>query len=240
MNALGQTSVELYEMLHNDCGPKAKASLERVKQSCDDIVLMKGTLNYSRVAELTTKRFGGPKKQSIQNSRSLKSYIAKRMDEYDEERWKGGQHNPASKGDKRHENGYPTDGLDIKTRVYIDRIRDIVKRLEEENKYLSQLLEKETRENPISFSEAIAGGVQQDGSVDLSLIHTNSEPSFLKAALQKILGVDQSVGELKRFEVLVRGERRKLVCNDGGVEMTLVQPNEWQQLVEWVTYDLDR
>lgn len=235
MSMLNETSTELYERLYEESGPKAKVSLERVKQTCDDIVLMKGTLNYSRVAELTTKRFGGPKKQSIQNSKLLKSYIGKRLEEYSETRVNGHQYSLTKDHEKNNDNGYPSGGLDIKTRVYIDRMRDIVKRLEEENKFLSQLLEKETRKTPISFAEAISSGVQSDGSVNLSLNDQTNIPVSLKPFLLKLLGLDAQTGALKQFEVLARDTKRKLVCTDGGVEMTLITPMEWDELSAWVS-----
>lgn len=240
MSMLNETSNELYERLYQESGPKAKVSLERVKKTCDDIILMRGALNYSRVAELATKRFGGPKKQSIQNSKLLKSYIGKRIEEYTESRVNGHQYSLTKVQRNNSGSSYPSDGLDIKTRVYIDRMRDIVKRLEEENKFLSKLLEKETRKNPISLAEAISSGVQSDGSVDLTLSGQPILPPSLKPFLVKFFGLEAQTGSLTRFEVLSRGTKKKLVCTDGGVEMTLITPIQWEELSAWASQKDER
>ena len=83
MNQLNESSTEMYQRLMEELSPKAKVSLERVKVACDTIETSRGTMNYTRVADLATERFGGPRRQSVQNNKTLKFYIAKRIEELD-------------------------------------------------------------------------------------------------------------------------------------------------------------
>ena len=149
-------------LLQESNSQKFHASLERIKKACDAIEDMKGLLNYSRVAQYTENHYGSPKRQSIMNSKRLRLYIDLRKQEYAEK-------TPGRKGKKVKNTGpqYPSDDLDLKTRVYIDQLRARNAFLEKSMSYLKQEILRQTQENPINLSKSIEAGAQDDLSMKM-------------------------------------------------------------------------
>ena len=77
-----ESSGTIYKIFSKELGSKGKKSLINVKAACDLIESTKGVMNYSSVGCVSTKHYGGPKKQSIQNNNNLKRYIDARIREY--------------------------------------------------------------------------------------------------------------------------------------------------------------
>lgn len=231
MNQLNESAADLYIRLLSELAPKARVSLERVKTACDTIETARGTMNYTRVADVATERFGGPRRQSIQNNKTLKQYIAKRIEESD-------CHQVSN---KRREteisrfSSYPAPGLDAKTRQHIDLLRADLSRLNSENDYLSKLLNRQTKRSPPSLSEALLAGAKNEMSLDIDLPEPDSIPSSVTTLVKTLLGLDESIGNLKRFEVQSRDHQQRIICTDGGVEMTISSPNAIKEIKKWVS-----
>jgi hypothetical protein len=236
MSILNESSVQAYERLMKEVGVKAKTSLQRIKAACDEIEVARGVMNYSRVAAVSTNRFGGPRTQSILNSKPLKCYIAKRVEEYEGTALVVARKTDTAKGTLPSHKQYPVEGLDARTRLFIDFLHQDMTRLDAENRYLTTMLERETQREPVSIADAIAKGPTPTGALPPALTSPKAPriPSTLVKALYKMLSLDPQEGELSQFEVQRRGDKRKLVCTDAGIERTLLTPADWNDLVHWL------
>ncbi|MCE3269010.1 MAG: hypothetical protein K0R49_1262 [Burkholderiales bacterium] len=230
MSILNESATELYNRLILELPTKAKKSLELVKTSCDDIELARGIINYSKVAEFATKHYGGPSKQTVQNNKNLKNYIYKRMCEY--KTWR--KNSTDRNNETKYKDVYPTENLDIKTRTYINHMRDAIRHLETKVSNLNQILETATRKTPIHFSEVISKGIQQDGGLSIAVPQNKAIPGFLYPFLRKLFGLDKNAGRLKSFEVKCRDNKYMLVNTDGMINETILTPAEWDEIGSWL------
>lgn len=230
MNVLNETAEQVLQQLMAEVGPKARVSLERIKAACDRIEAMRGLMNYSRVAAVTTEQFGGPRAQTIQNSPQLKLYIAKRIEEY-----QGRGRSYTRQGQPRKPaattgSPYPVEGLDSKTRLYIDFILQDNQRLGAENRHLAQMLERASERQPISLADALGRGPTATIGLDVELPAGGDRlPDGLRDALSLLLG-----GTIPRFDVQKRGNATRLVCQRDGVEEVLLSPSQWAQAKQWL------
>lgn len=233
MNILNEGAAQMQARLEGELRGKARTTLKNIVAACNEIETAHGVMNYSRVGAVATDRFGGPRAQSILNNKWAKNYISKRVEEYDAKsrsgrrRAKGGVQKPESR------TTYPVDGLDAKTKLYIDILRQHQQRLEAENKYLSDLLEERTRKAPISIAEAISRGPTPTGAISPTLPPIRV-PLALKRALQTLFRINTNDGTAESFAVRHRAKKHMLVCTDGGVESTLLSPSEWEEAVMWL------
>ena len=230
MKILNETAEQVFEQLMAEIGPKARISLGRIKMACDRIESMRGLLNYSRVAAVTTEQFGGPRAQTIQNSRQLKLYIIKRIEEYQGRGRSYTRQGEPKKAAISRGSSYPVEGLDSKTRVYIDFIMQDNERLKAENKHMAQMLERASELNPISLAEALGRGPTATIGLDVELPRkSGSPPEGMTDALITLLE-----GKVLHFEVQKRGNATRLVCQRDGVEEVLLSPSQWAQARQWL------
>ncbi|MGF6288810.1 hypothetical protein [Paraburkholderia youngii] len=231
MRRLSENAASIYARLLEEVGPKARSSLERIRDACDEIELVRGTMNFSRVAAIATERFGGPRNQTIQNNKSLKLYITARVAEYSAVgRGNGG--NRETHADQRQERDeYPSDRLDPQVRLCIDLLRGHHARLEAENKQLSALLERETEKQPVSLSTALALGPAEDLSLRISVPHRpTSIPAAMMAALKLIFD-----GEVTAFQVERKDALTRLVASSPGELRVLLTPADWVTARTWLS-----
>jgi hypothetical protein len=230
MNIFNESADEIFRLLLAEVGPKARTSLERIKAACDMIESMRGLMNYSRVAAVTTEQFGSPRAQTVQNSKQLKAYIAVRMKEYEEGKHPRPRRDTSPKYPVKVEPTYPVEGLDAKTRLFIDLMTQTNQRLEAENNRLAHLLEKETERRPISLTDAFSRGPTSTFGVDVNLGETSKRlPDGLKDALSTVLN-----GKVDSFVVQRRGDLVRLVYQLDGIENTLLSPSQWKEAEVWI------
>jgi hypothetical protein len=233
MSILDESAKQMLERLEHEVRGKAKTSLRNIVSACDKIELTRGTMNYEKVGRLATELFGGPLASSIRNNIILKGYIAKRIEEYE----------AVSRGRIRGRSveeqvrpvraKYPVEGLDAKSRIFIDTIQLHLHRLSEENRYLSELLEQKTLAAPIELSDSISRGPTIGGEL-ASAIPPTDMPAALRQAVRILLGVDTTDGRFESFAVRRRSDEQMLVCVDAGVERTLLSPSDWAVAVAWL------
>ena len=231
MNQRKQASEKIYEQLLNEVGPKAITSLKRLKAACDQIEEVNGLLNYSTIAKLATRLFGGPKPQSIHNNKKLKEYLSLRIDEYNSKNNSIDQ--KLSNEPISDYQDYPVENIDIKTKVYIDILHEVNARLEKENKYLSQLLKEESHTNPISLAQAISAGAENDGSMLIRKEQAKAPVEVLEF-LHSIMGLNSEIGRVSEFKIQARDQKKRIVCIDGGIEQTILNPSGWIIMERWL------
>ncbi|MGU2415305.1 hypothetical protein [Burkholderia cenocepacia] len=230
MNVLNETAEQVFLRLTGAVGPKARVSLERIKVACDRIESMRGLMNYSRVAAVTTELFGSPRAQTIQNSKELKAYIAMRVGEYREHSRPNDRRAKFPRYATRDRSPYPVEGLDSKTRLFIDFMAQDNERLETENRRLAQLLERETERRPVSLAEAFGRGPTVELGLAVELTgETHDIPACLTDALHVIMG-----GTATHFEVQRRGEAMRVVYEHNGIRHTLLTPSQWKEVQDWL------
>lgn len=208
---LEPSSESVYEHLSKDGAPKFIKALDQIKVACDHIETAKGAMTYSQVGAVATKLFGGPKAQSIQNSYKHKQYIDARQQEYRQ------QHSPKSNQGSQNLRGlikYPSEGLDYRTRRYIDDLRQRNSMLEAAMREFKTTITMSTMEAPIDFNKMLTGGPDDEGSMSLSIIPKEfsqllSEPA--KAGLHTLLVLMPTlVSEVELF----RGKSLRLRSGD--------------------------
>lgn len=158
-----KTPDELYDGLRQDAGPKFLLALKRIKDACDAIVAANGVISYSQVGKVAEHMFGGPKVQSILNNAKHKDYIDARKNAVR----KTGHTQSGSAKPKAGPVGYPSDGLDYKTRRYIDDLRQRNSLLEAAMRDLKQQILSSTERTPLDLSKMISSGPANDGSLNL-------------------------------------------------------------------------
>ncbi|SAL81600.1 hypothetical protein AWB74_05995 [Caballeronia arvi] len=227
-----ESADQIYGRLMSELGPKARASLERIRQACDSIEVVRGLMNYSRVAAATTERFGGPKKQTIQNNRQLKAYISRRIHEYSLVTKRVSEGVASTVGAARAQ--YPSTDIDAKTRAYIDLLRADNKRLHDENLHLGRLLEQQTEASPISIDDAIRSGPSEELALQIS----TSSDQRLPPSVNELLRLLHSSRD-ERLEVQSRNDdSTRLTSLKNGIEHVLLTPAQWSEARTWMAHML--
>jgi hypothetical protein len=231
MSELNETVDELFDRLIKESGPKLKGSLCKIKEACDAIELARGVMSYSRVAEVATERFKGPKKQSVQNSSRMKMYIAARAEHY-EKKLRNRVQKADSDGDSPLSNKFPVAGLDPKTRMHITHLEDHVRRLELENREISKTLQRATRANPLSLADLIAVGPEPDGSLHVEV--PNGTPDSVRRLVAALLGKLPELESVETIAVRRIGEVGEIVCLDHGIERHVIVQRQWVEVSNWL------
>ena len=230
MNILNESAEQVFQQLINEVGPKARTSLTRIKDACDEIEALGGLMNYSRVAAVATKRFNGPRAQTIQNSKQLKAYIAVRMHEYQTRKRTRPRASKFTESTGASGSPYPAEGLDAKTKLFIDCMTQDNRRLETENRRLTRMLEEATERRPISLAEALGRGPTSTLGLDVKLAADMTEmPEGLMETLRTLFSC-----EISHFEVQRREEAIRLAYELDGVVHTLLSPSQWQAAKDWL------
>lgn len=150
-----ESSEDVYKELITILNPKGKRCLENIRMACDFIVSARGLMNYSRVGDIATTQFGGPKKQSIQNNTNLKRYIAARISEYSA---KKDVYNRQVKSDSNALSEWPEQNLSTRTRVYIMQLQTRLELVEKRYQELRLQQEHYTKIHPVSMTDVIERG----------------------------------------------------------------------------------
>ncbi len=154
---------EVFELLSQGGSPKFVKTLERIRTACDHIEAAKGPMTYSQVGAVATKLFGGPKAQSIHNNPDHKRYIDARHQAYRQQPTGNATGHTEAKPSLK----YPATGLDLKTRRYIDDLRQRNEMLEAAMREFRGQISRATQENPIDLASLIADGPDQAGALAL-------------------------------------------------------------------------
>ena len=232
MSALNETADELFERLSNEAGPKMKVSLNNLKVACDDIQRAKGTMSYTRVADVATEKFGGPKRQSVQNNQLLKSYVAARSCEYSDKLFIRSSTSDSGK-ESLKEKRYPAGELDMKMRVHIAHLEDHIRRLELENQHISKLLKQKTRENPVSLKDVLTEGPDPEGNLQMEI--PKVLPDSVRKLVSVLLGRDVEMGNIQQISVRRSREAGEVICTDHGIERHIIVKRQWTEIDNWLT-----
>jgi len=189
VNTNSITANQYFERVFSEAGTqRSKTAFLNVKAACDALTDMKAELNYAQVGKYATTHTDGPKTQSIRNSDKLKTYIALRMSEYDDSRK---SNKSSSKKPTPSFLQYPASDLDLKTKAYIDQLRQELEIVNRENKNLSKMLTEETRKNPISLAAIQDTDNKVDAYLAIDATPTSAQVSDeLKATLGKVIRID--------------------------------------------------
>jgi hypothetical protein len=216
-------------LLSESKSPKFHTSLERVRKACNSIVNMKGTLNYSRVAEYTTEHFGGPKRQSIMNKegKRLRLYIDLRKEEYT-------VHSKLSKNTKTKSSTpmYFCDDWDLKTKSFINGLQSELAFYKNILCNVKQDIRQETRENPIDYDKSISAGPQDDLSMQViresELENENEHLKMIHEIVQRLLDIAKDPNSPLEFKT--RDGKEYLALAYGQVIMTVLYSDELSKL----------
>lgn len=163
MIILPENSEDCFKRLIQESNSKKfHRSLEKIKIACDEIINLKGLLNYARIAHYTQVHFDGPKRQSIINNEKLKLYISIRQKEYAKNTT-----NETQSPRKKDQPEYPTNDLDIRTKSHIDSLCARNAFLEKAMSNLRRDILNQSRSNPIDLERSIEAGIQDDMSMVL-------------------------------------------------------------------------
>jgi len=168
-----ESASAIYDSLYLEIGTKGIKSLNNIKASCDLIVSVCGIMNYSRVADIATKEFGGPKKQTVQNNKNLKRYIDARILEYNHLNRRRQPKPNIDSSDNSHK--YPSDNLDSRTKTYIDQIRTRLNLVEVRYKELRKWQEEYSKINPVNLAAVIGVGPKTNGLMSVEPKQNNDE-----------------------------------------------------------------
>lgn len=224
MSLLQENSTTCFKrLLQESNSKKFHKSIEHVKKACDEIVNMKGLLNYSRVAQYTENHFGGPKRQSVMNNSKLRLYIDLRKQEYTNASQMTKQSTVTNKASE-----YPSDDLDQKTKSYIDQLRARNAFLEKAMNNLKQDILNETRANPIDLNKSITAGVQNDLSMQIVRESEPSQKSEQTAVFQKIFQrlLDIAKTHASPLDVKTREGKEYLAIDTTGYTATVLYNKE--------------
>lgn len=209
----------------------AKAAANNVRKACRIMYKNKVALSYSSVAafiadidnyELFEKVNGNipPKRQSIQNNSSLKSII---------DTYKAQQpgRSSSAKTKVKATNQYPSEGLDIKTKHYINLLRQQVDSLQNENKSLAKLIEDNSKSSPISLGLSYDTTEEQAAS-SLILRRDKSAPNLDSAILNKLSKMPESFPDF--FHVKSRNGKSALYIYSPSGDKRIFSSEEWSHL----------
>lgn len=210
MTAMGQVTLsnvrKACRLLQNN---DAKISVTRVANFIADID------NYE-----TFEKYKGkipPKRQSIQNNKRLRSLVAL----YESEQAKEGT--TSTRQDEAVQS-YPSEGLDNKTKVYINLLRQQVDALRAENTNLGHLLEEKSSKAPIDLSLSYAT-TREAGLPNLALVQ-DIDSNTMEAQLMERLA-NLPVDYADYFAVKTREGRSALFLLSPSGDRRLLNSSEW-------------
>jgi hypothetical protein len=219
----------LFELLYEAAGPKGRKSLLNVRAACEKIEASSGKLSYAGVSRVAVLDCGGPREQTILNSKPLKTYIDARQLERDLGR-NGATRKASLRSPKGPNTEYPAENLDAKTRSCIDILRQAVEVKEKEIRFLSGALEALTIKTPLEFEKAISGGPTSTGDLRIESGATGAGmPAALRLTLLSILS--SRVGQ---WVVEARGESRMLSGKRDGVSEVMLTPTQYEECRRWI------
>jgi hypothetical protein len=176
------TAEVLFEALCKNAGAKFVATLGKIKGACDAIVAANGAITYSQVGKVAQELYGGPKTQSILNNAKHKSYIDTRRQDLSPTLRPTRQSAATGKPDQPL---YPTEGLDFRTRRYIDDLRQRNSLLESAMRELKQHVLQASERVPLDLSAMLATP-SQDGSAQI-VSKQNGLPAEAREAVRVIV-----------------------------------------------------
>lgn len=209
----------------------AKVAVKNVRKACSIMYKSKAILSYSSVAAFianidnyeTFEKVNGktpPKRQSIQNNNCLKSII---------DLYKAQQASPPSPIEKglKAEKQYPSEGLDAKTKLYINLLRQQVESLRNENKCLAKVIENNSQSSPIGLGLSY-DTADKKASASLTLFQAKNVPSLDSVILNKIYKLPETMPE--HFQVKSHNKKSALfLCNPSG-DKRILSSTEWMHI----------
>jgi len=179
-------------------------------------------MNYSSVARVTTEKFGGPKKQSIQNNKNLKRYIDARVSEYTQDRKY--LELPEKNKNNLKTKKYPVENLDLRTQTYIDQLESRLKLAETRYSELRKWQENFTRVNPVKYAEVISKGPSDTGTMQLEYKPENNEQlDDIRQGLRELLNLKDFIGSL---EEETKGEKKRLTLKRPAGDHVVLTPQQ--------------
>ncbi len=202
---------------------KSKKSIENIKKSCDLIVAARGVMNYSRVAVVATENFGGPKKQSVQNNKNLKRYIAARQEEYF---GKTKDHGAPCQTESQTLFQYPETGLSPRVKIYIDQLMTRLNLVETRYQELRKQQEKLTKKNPVSLSAAIERSPIEESGFVLEYADDVRQEMYdeLKSAITSLLTLKDHI---KTLQLEVINGQSGLVLKRPAGDVVILDPKQY-------------
>lgn len=215
------SAVDLYAEFRNNAGPKFALALDRIKAACDHIEAANGPMTYSQVGKMAVQLFGGPKSQSILNNEKHKAYIEARRREYLHRSIK-----PSAPNVAKAAVPYPSDGLDYKTRRYIDDLRQRNTMLEAAMSELKRQVLAATEERPLDLDAMLKAGPKEGLAMTMIASQTPTISPEVKAAIHALtVELPAKVAEVE----LYREKALRLRTGEW-----LVTPAQYAALVELI------
>jgi hypothetical protein len=177
------TSIQLFEEYCAQGSAKFVTALERIKGACDAVAATGGPLNYSQVGKAAVQLYGGPKPQSILNSPKHKAYIDARR----QEQIAGSSPSSRKSLMPSGKAAYPTDGLDYKTKRYIDDLRQRNETLEAAMRELKRQVLLATEARPMDLAVMIGSGPETDAAMKIAQVAPPPLSDDARAAIKVIL-----------------------------------------------------
>lgn len=215
-----ESSSAVFEALKTTLTTKGMRSLNNIKMACDLIVSAQGNMNFSRVGDVATNQFGGPKKQSIQNNNDLKRYITARINEYygSQERLRK---TDGATNDRNTE--WPEDMLSARTKMYITQLRNRLDMVEKRYHELRKRQEIQSKIHPVSFLDTIEHGYQGTRTNTLNIQEETT--ALLKASLKSLLNIDKYVNSL---QIETSHSRTGLVLKRPSGDVVILSPSQFE------------
>ena len=209
----------------------AQAAAKNVRKACRIMHESKANLSYSSVAafianvdnyEIFEKINGNvpPKRQSIQNNDFLKSII---------DLYKAQQAGLTSLATKeiKTEKQYPSEGLDAKTKLYIDLLKQQVESFRSESNNLAKAIEDNSKSSPIGLGLSY-DTTENQASASLVLCQDKAAPSLDSVILKKISKLPEEMPE--HFQVKSHnGKSALFLCSPSG-DKRILSSTEWMHL----------
>lgn len=212
------TASELYAEYRRDASPKFALALDRIKSACDHIQTASGSMTYSQVGKMAVQLFGGPKAQSILNNEKHKAYIDARRREFLQS-----SSRPSTTQRDKVLDVYPTDGLDYKTRRYIDDLRQRNSMLEAAMVELKKQVLTATEDRPLDLEKMLKAG--PDSGLAMTMIPSSS-PSIPREAIEAIYALTVDLPTKVAEVELYKGKALRLRTGEW-----LVTPAQYAALV---------
>ncbi|QLA06269.1 hypothetical protein HWQ18_07000 [Enterobacter ludwigii] len=214
-----ETASDVYDELMSRLNTKGSRTLNNLRMACDLIVAARGIMNFSRVAEMATKQYGGPRKQSVQNNPELKRYIAARMAEYNQSR------PTCSRKDSQPGkvlDSWPEEGLSVRTKACIMQLRTRLEMVEKRYSELRLQQEKITKANPVNLSKAIEiGNINNEFVIPYEITDTAAS---LREAIIALLKVGEYISSL---QTETHDSRTGLILRRPSGDIVILTPSQF-------------
>jgi len=215
-----ETASDVYDDLMSRLNTKGSRSLDNLRMACDLIVAARGIMNFSRVAEVATKQYGGPRKQSVHNNHELKRYIAARMAEYNQSR------SPYPRKDAQTGkalDSWPEEGLSVRTRACITQLRTRLEMVEKRYSELRLQQEKMTKASPVNLVKAIELGNNNNEFV--IPYETTDATASLREAIVALLKIGEYISSL---QTETHDSRSGLILRRPSGDIVILTPTQFE------------